>query len=806
MSNNKQRMNFGVILTHNFRLFIRSSLRYKKSFFTNLIGLACGLATTLIIYLWVSSELGVDKFHQNDQNLYQVMTNFQKSDGSIETYDDTPGPLAQALLTNYPEVAKTTTVVPPRWFWAYSSGGIMSFDNKAFKADGQYATETFFDVFSYKVLRGDPKRILRNKKSVMISDELAMKVFGRTIEAMGKTIEWDYGQLSGKFVIEGVFQKPPKNSTAQFDLLFSYDKFLATFPNTKEWRNSNPFTYVVLKPGSKIDLFNQKIAGLIQANVKNSQHQLFAQRYSEKYLYGRYANGEAVGGRIDYVRLFSIVAFFILFISCINFMNLATARASRRIKEIGVKKVLGAYRTTLIGQYLSEALLMAIVAGLVAIIIVSSVLPAFNSLTQKQIDLSFSTWFVLGTIGIILFTGLLAGSYPALYLSGFKPVAIFKGKVKNSRGVNWTRRGLVVFQFTLSVILVVSVLVIYKQIQLVQHKNLGYQRDQVIFFTKDGKVREKANVFMDQLRQVAGVEAVSSMYGSLLGRFGSTSSIEWKGIQGKTSVANQQVDYDYVKTVGMKLVAGRDFSKKFPADTNRTQLILNESAVKLMQLKGNPVGQRIKLWRKPAEVVGVVKDFHYESLYKTVQPCFLRLSPEGSSIMVKLKAGNEQATLSQIKSLYESWNQGLAFEYQYLDQAYQKLYKTESKVATLSQIFAGIAVLISCLGLFGLAAFSAERRTKEIGIRKVLGSTRWNIVLLLSRDFTRMVLTAIGLALPIGYFMAREWLNNFAYRIDLEWWYFAVSGLLALVIAWITISLQTIRTANLNPVVSLRDE
>lgn len=296
------------------------------------------------------------------------------------------------------------------------------------------------------------------------------------------------------------------------------------------------------------------------------------------------------------------------------------------------------------------------------------------------------------------------------------------------------------------------------------------------------------------------------MYGSLLGRFGSTSAIEWKGIQGKTSVANQQVDYDYVKTVGMKLVAGRDFSKQFPADTNRTQLILNESAVKLMQLKGNPIGQRIKLWRKPAEVVGVVKDFHYESLYKTVQPCFLRLSPEGSSIMVKLKAGNEQATLSQIKGLYESWNQGLAFDYQYLDQAYQKLYKTESKVATLSQIFAGIAVLISCLGLFGLAAFSAERRTKEIGIRKILGSSKWNIVLLLSRDFTRMVLAAIGLALPIGYFMAREWLNNFAYRIDLEWWYFALSGLLALVIAWITISLQTIRTANLNPVVSLRDE
>ena len=311
---------------------------------------------------------------------------------------------------------------------------------------------------------------------------------------------------------------------------------------------------------------------------------------------------------------------------------------------------------------------------------------------------------------------------------------------------------------------------------------------------------------MDQLRQIAGVEAVSSMYGSLLGNFGSTSAIEWKGMQQKTSVANQQVGFDYLKTVGMKLVAGRDFSKKYPEDTISTQLILNESAVKLMRLEGNPIGQKIKLWRRPAEVVGVVKDFHYESLYKAVQPCFLRLSPEGNTLMVKLKAGSEQGTLSRIKKLYEDWNQGLTFEYQYLDQSYQKLYNAENKAAALSRIFAGIAILISCLGLFGLATFSAERRTKEIGIRKVLGSSKWNIVLLLSRDFTKMVLAAIALALPVGYFMAREWLNNFAYRVDLEWWYFAFSGILALIVAWVTISVQTIKTANLNPVDSLRNE
>ncbi|OJJ16498.1 hypothetical protein BKI52_34910 [marine bacterium AO1-C] len=791
---------------HNFRLFIRSSLRYKGSFLTNLIGLACGLATAMIIYLWVSSELGVDKFHKNDRQFYQVMTNFQKNDGSIETFDDAPGPLAQALLANYPEVANATTVVPPRWFWAYSSGGIATHNQKAFKANGQYVSESFFDVFSYKVLRGNPKRILRDKKSVMISDELATKIFGRQANAINQTIEWDYGDLSGKFVIKGVFAKPPKNSTTQFDLIFSYNKFLETFPNTKDWRNSNPYTYVVLKKGSDVAQFNQKIAGLVKSHAPKSKSTLFVQRYSDKYLYGRYVNGQIAGGRIDYVRLFSIVAFFILLISCINFMNLATAKASRRIKEIGVKKALGAHRSTLVGQYLSEAMLMTIVAGLVAILIISLVLPTFNAFTQKQIELGPDPQFILGGLVIILFTGLLAGSYPALYLSGFKPVAIFKGQVKNSKGANWTRKGLVVFQFTLSVILVVSVMVVYQQIQLVQNKNLGYQRDQIISFTKDGNVRGKTGVFMDQLRQVAGVEAVSSMYGSLLGNFGSTSAIEWKGMQQKTSVANQQVGFDYIKTVGMKLIAGRDFSKKYPVDAKRTQVILNESAVKLMRLKGNPVGQKIKLWRRPADVVGVVKDFHYESLYKAVQPCFLRLSPEGNTIMVKLKAGNEQTALNQIKNLYEEWNQGLTFEYQYLDQSYQKLYNAENKAATLSQVFAGIAILISCLGLFGLAAFSAERRTKEIGIRKVLGSSKWNIVLLLSRDFTKMVLAAISLALPIGYFMAREWLNNFAYRVDLEWWYFALSGVLALFVAWVTISVQTLKTANLNPIESLRDE
>ena len=806
MSNNKQPANFGVMFTHNFRLFIRSSLRYKGSFLTNLIGLAFGLATVIIIYLWVMSELSVDKFHKNDRQLYQVITNFQKNDGSIETFDDTPGPVAQALLANYPEVANATTVVPPRWFWAYSSGGIVTYEQKAFKGDGQYVSESFFDVFSYKVLRGDPKRIFRDKKAVMISDEMATKIFGRQTAAINQTIEWDYGDLSGKFIIKGIFQKPPENSTAQFDLVFSYNKFLETFPNTKDWRNSNPLTYVVLKKGSDVTQFNQKISSLVKSHVKETKSTLFVQRYSEKYLHGRYVNGQIAGGRIDYVRLFSIVAFFILLISCINFMNLATAKASRRIKEIGVKKALGAHRSTLIGQYLSEAIFMTMVAGVVAILITSLVLPSFNALTQKDLELSLQPQLILGSLVIILFTGLLAGSYPALYLSGFKPIAIFRGQVKNSRGASWTRKGLVIFQFTLSVILVVSVLVVYQQIQLVQNKNLGYQRDQVISFTKDGKLREKPGVFMDQLRQIAGVEAVSSMYGSLLGNFGSTSAIEWKGMQQKTSVANQQVGFDYLKTVGMKLVAGRDFSKKFPVDTGRTQLILNESAVKLMRLEGNPIGQKIRLWRRSGEIVGVVKDFHYESLYKAVQPCFLRLSPEGNTFMIKLKAGNEQATLAQIKNLYEEWNQGLTFEYQYLDQSYQKLYNAENKAATLSQIFAGIAILISCLGLFGLAAFSAERRTKEIGIRKVLGSSKWNIVLLLSRDFTKMVLAAIALALPVGYFLAREWLNNFAYRVDLEWWYFAASGVLALLIAWITISVQTIKTANLNPVESLRNE
>jgi hypothetical protein len=643
-------------------------------------------------------------------------------------------------------------------------------------------------------------------------------LFGGASSALGKTIAWKQGEFNGTYRVTGVFRKPPARTTAPFDLLLNYALFLDKRPYLQEWGNSDPNTFVLLREGADAARLGKKIHNFLQSKMKGADSGLFLQRYSDRYLFGQYENGAVAGGRIAYVKLFSVIAAFILVIACINFMNLSTARASRRTKEVGIKKAVGADRQSIIFQFLGESLLMAFSALLVALLLVGLLLPGFNGITGKALAFTFRPDVVLTILTITCFTGLLAGSYPALYLSGFRPVDVMKGKLSGPAGELWARRGLVVFQFALSVILIVSVLVVYRQIDYVQTKHLGYNRDNVLRFTMEtrdeddpayfeegGTLEQNVETLLNEVKNVPGVVRAANTGHNLTGSHGGMQGLDWR--EGpddeQMDFANLQVGYDFIELFDVQLVEGRAFSRD--RANERLKVVFNEEAILRMGLK-DPLGKTVRVWGQEKQIIGVAKNFHYESLYEEVKPCIFQLEPRVNTIMVKIAAGRERETIDRLTALYRKHSPGLPFEYAFVDQDYQALYAAEQRVSVLSRYFAGIAILISCLGLLGLAAFTAERRRKEIGIRKVLGATEAGIVYLLSNDFTRLVGVAIGLALPVSYLLASTWLEGFAYKITLQPWYFLLAGLLALGTALLTVSLQAFKAARINPVECLKDE
>ncbi|MEB2782379.1 FtsX-like permease family protein [Algoriphagus sp. C2-6-M1] len=789
------------MLKHHILLIYRSFKRFKSTFLINLIGLSTGLACVLLIFLWVNDELKVDKFHKNDSRLFQVMKNLDDAQG-IHTGEHVPGLLARVLAEEMPEVELAVSVFPPA---EHTFNGVLSLDETHMKARSKYADMDFFDVFSYPLLWGDKNLALSEPSSVVISESLAASLFQTADRAVGKTVAWKGERLEGQFMVSGVFASLPSNASIQFDILFNYDLLLESSPGLLEWGNSGPSTYLLLERGSDFSGFNDKIFNFVKSKQPESQITLFARHYSDRYLYNTYENGVLIGGRIEYVRLFSIIAAFILLIACINFMNLSTAKATGRIKEVGIKKAIGASRKTLVFQYLGESLAMVFLSFLVAITLVVLLLPLFNQITGKHLSMDLDWTSIFISLIILVFTGIAAGSYPALYLSGFNPVSVLKGKLQVSLSEVWVRKGLVVFQFVLSTVLIVAVVIISKQIELVQTKNLGFNRDNVIKFTAEGKAAESPETFLSEIKKLNGIIDASYMDGDLVGLHSGTIAVDWEG-KAPDKVVDFEllgVGYDLIETLGIELAEGRSFEREFGSEDSK--LIFNETAIENMGI-ADPIGKTVSLWGEEKQIVGVVKDFHFETLYEKVKPFFFRLLPKANNFLVKIKAGTEQETLVRLTEFYQEHNMGIPFEYRFLDEDFQKLYVSEMQVAALSRYFAGLAILISCLGLFGLAAFTAERKTKEIGIRKVMGASGWKIVRLLSGDFAKMVLLAILIALPLSFFIVQEWLANFAFKIDLEWWFFIGAGVLTLLIALLTVSFQSIKAAMMNPVKSLKSE
>jgi predicted permease len=787
------------MLRHNIILSFRNFMRYKTSFFINVTGLSTGLACVLLIFLWVNDEVAKDRFHVNSDRLFQVVENVEQNGGVI-TRESTSGMTAAALKADMPEIEEAITTT---WSWPRSAA--LSVDTRDVKVPCLYADSSFFKMFSFKLIEGKPEDVLQDLSSVVINESVATSLFGSPAAAMGKQLTMDHDK---QLHVTGVMANQLPESSAIFEAVMNTELFRKDNTWLNMWGATAPQTFVLLKEGADAATFNDKIADLVTRKTEGQiKHRTpFIRKVTDAYLYNRYENGKLVGGRIEYVRLFSIIAGIILVMACMNFMNLSTARASRRMKEVGIKKTVGANQSSLVLQFLSESTILALLSLCVSVVFVLLLLPQFNLLTGKNLTLNLnsSTWWFIPATAII--TGLAAGSYPALYLSRFRPALVLKGKMGSMTMESVARKWLVVFQFTASIVLIVCVLVVFKQIEFVQNQDLGYKKDNVLMFNREGAIFQNPEAFRNELKNIPGVVGVTASSHGMTGHNGGTYMVSWPGKdpENRTEFERVHTSKGFIEMMGIELKEGRSFSEDAKADS--LNIVFNETAIKFMGIT-DPVGKVIDFGKEKRTIIGVVKDFNFESFREPIKPLFIIKDEQAAgNIMVKLEGGKEQETVERIAQFYTSFNPGFPFVYHFLDQDYSRMYTSERRVAKLSGYFAGLAILISCLGLFGLAAFTAERRLKEIGIRKTLGAGNSRIVYLLSEEFLKIMVISLVIAIPLSWFMASTWLENFSYRIQLEWWYFAASGFAALVIAWLAVSFQTLKAARVNPVDCLKME
>ncbi|RIV69529.1 ABC transporter permease [Flagellimonas aequoris] len=771
----------------------------------NILGLSTGLASAFLIFFWVTDEMTVDTFHENDQNLYQILMKSEEN-GVIRVHEGTQGPLAEALEKDLPEVEDAVTVMNLE-----REGMAITFSDgeNTFKTEGLFASKNFFNVFSFPLIRGSIDQVLQDKDAIVVSENFALKLFGSVDKALNHQIKYSFfgKEQSGK--ITGVFEDVPSNSTMKFSFIGTKKKLLEDiWTNGKEWYNTGPQTYLVLKPNTDQAAFNKKIDRFVDKYLDGNMFSLFTRKYSDAYLKGNYVDGIQSGGRITYVRLFSFIAILVLLIACINFMNLSTARVSRRFKEIGIKKTVGSTKRTLVVQFLTESIFLTCLSLILALLLVFLLIPAFNYVSGKELDLQLIFQNAPVLILATLLTGLISGSYPAFYLSGFSPLATLKGAFKTHGGELFTRKGLVVFQFMASLVLIISVLIINNQLNFALTKPIGYQKDNIVQIDLEGKAYDNIPFFFDEVEKVEGVERVGGLSQSIVREDGgsSTYGIDWAGKPADLEVdfIVRDVDENLTQTLNIEMVEGESFNAKLGSP--ESYVIFNEEAIRIMGLE-NPVGQKINLWGEDKTILGVMKDFHTASVMQPISPVVFKYSSNHLALaMVRIHSGSEMKTIENIKRLYTDYNPGYNFNFTFQDQMFNAQYSSEQRILSLSKYFAILAIFISCLGLFGLAAFNNEMRVKEIGVRKVLGSSTYAILQLLFLDFLKLVLIAILIASPVAWYLMSGWLQQFAYRTNIGWAVFAIASILTILIALVTVSFQAIKAASANPVKSLRTE
>ncbi|MCB0568119.1 MAG: ABC transporter permease [Phaeodactylibacter sp.] len=787
------------MLSNYLKTAIRYLLRYKGYALINILGLSVGLAVSLLILLWVQDEQQTDRFHADGSRLYRVLGNIPTGDAGVATWEGTPYPLLEYLPAHYPGIEDIAAYDP-------TNKKRFVLDKREYLEDGIYATGGFFRAFSFPLLEGKQQDVFREPHTVAISEKLAAKLFGSNWhgQAIGETV----GVNGEDYKIAGVFADVPARSSLQFDFVINLDELHQNQENTFPWGNFDSRFVLKVKEGVSPAELEQKMADAVSRNNEYAGGvRLILQPFDRMYLHGQFENGNEAGGRIEYVRLFGLAAIFLLLIACINFMNLATARASRRAKEVAVRKTIGAGRGTLAAQFMAEAAVITAISITAALLLGELLMPYFHSISGKELAFNYrSPGFWALTLSVGIGTAALAGSYPAFFLSSFRAAHVFRGKLTQHFGEGGLRKGLVVFQFFLSALLVASAMSVQLQVNFIRSKHLGLDKDNVLYFRTPPGADGKLEAFRSELERLPGIEALAFTSGNPLSVGAQTGDPKWEGMTPGSGLLFTVLttDHNFLKAMHIPLAAGRDFSPLLNADS--VSYLVNETAAKAMNLP-DPLGRRLEFWGAGGPIVGVVKDFHISSLHEAIGPLIIVHNPGNTGLaMLRIDPNRTESIISAAQGVFNTFSEGHPFRYDFLDERYQQMYQAEQRTGALSRWFAIVALFISCLGLLGLSAFIAEQRAKEIGIRKVLGASVTNIVAMLSVDFLRLVLLALAIALPLSWYLVDKWLEKFAYHINPAWWAFALAGGLSIVLALLTVGLQSLKAALANPVDSLEGE
>jgi putative ABC transport system permease protein len=767
----------------------------------NVAGLAVGVASASTIFLWVEDEMTFDHHVAKRHSIYRLMENVTH-DGVVNTFGQMPGPMALILPSEIAGIKNAS-----RWS-GQPSPALFAVDGKALYEKGEYVDSTFFSIINIDFVHGDPETALDNMHDLVISERMALKFFSTT-NVVGRTMKIDNDKL---FTITGVIKDPLGNSSFKGDWFARFDLLFSKFDWLQRWDAKAAPTLVELYPDADVKLLNKELTDLLTARTDSEDSHVFLFPLSEWHLYNHFTNGVQDGdGRIKYVRIFSIVAGIILIVACINFMNLATARSEQRAKEVGVRKTLGARRRTLITQFIGEAVILAFISVLISVIIVFIALPAFNDVVEKELTLQWTNpWHVGALLVIALICGALAGSYPAFYLSSFNPVYVLKGmKIRGSVATGFIRKGLVVTQFAASIIFMIAAIVIYQQIAYTKTRDLGYNTSQVIYMEVRGAMGKNFSTIKNELiREGVAENATMSMNPVVRLGWYSSDNLTWQGKDPNKNVLimTEAVTPEYISTLGMTIKEGRDFQAD--AKSEGSNIIINETLAKIMGSK-SPVGDIVSSGDQRMKIIGVVKDFIYGDMYsKSPMPVVMRCEPfDYNYLTIRLKASSDLAGgLAKVEEIIKTYNPEYPFEYSFMDAEFDKLFKTESLVQKLAGAFGVLAVFISCLGLFGLAAYTAQRRSKEIGIRKILGATVNSITALISSDFLKLAGMAFLVAFPLAWWIMQNWLESYEFRTPIYWWVFAGVGMLTVVIILVTVGFQTLKAALRNPTEVIRTE
>ena len=777
------------------KVALRNISRHKGYSVINILGLATGMACAILLFLWVQDELEYDRFHENIGYLYRVVIE-DNSTNQARQVAITPAPLAPALKDEIAGIARSTR--------CWIAGAVIAGDNNKYYERVAMADPDFFEMFSFPLIRGNAVTALDNPHSAILTREKAVKYFG-TDNVIGKTLRIDN---RADLIITGVLDKIPDNSSLKFDFLipFEYRREIEDLDFWGAWRF---YTFVQIYRHQSMEEVNSNMAGVMNKYRGKDDTRLYLQPFRDIHLRSNLNYDMPNRGNIKHVWIFAAIGLLIILIACINYMNLTTARSGNRAGEIGLRKVVGAHRLHIIRQFYGESILFSFIALALAVVMVELLLPSFNGISGKQISLDMlNNINMMGGLAVIaLITGIVSGSYPSLFLSSLRPAAIMQRMRDTGTGGSWMRKILVTVQFTLSVFLIIGAIVVHNQLQYMINKNLGFDKEYIVHIPVKTEYVDKYPALKDEFLKNPDVSGVTASF-QLPNNIGSSpGSMDWEGRDPdfNLNINAGLVDFDYFETFGMEIIEGRGFSRDFASDTAEAY-ILNEEAVRQMGIQ-SPVGKWFSYWDTKGTIIGIVRDFHSTSLRNEINPIVLRLTSYWLNYMhVKLKSDNIHAALNMLEKSWNDMIPGFPFDYRFLDETIDNQYRSEKRVGTLFRYGTALAIFISCLGLFGLASYMAEKRTREIGIRKVLGASVFGLVLLLSREFIRLVILANVIAWPLAWYAMDQWLRDFAYRINPGWEVFALSGIMVLLTALLTVIYQALKAALANPVKTLRYE